>query len=361
VLKAAELFPVRNVWLPTPPYEDYFPSDLYFADVYDAEMNFSSWDANGNGKFAEYPADMPAVDVLPDVYLGKIPCNNVRELNNVIDKIIYYKEHNKMTKKILQMGGDSLPGNGFYEGEYANEKVLETLPGYTANQLWGTNGKLTKANIGKGFRANVDFVDFSGHGSYTSWATHPPDDSSVWIPPKTLISFYTGFLFVDVDLYIRNNPKKYPVVVFTACSNNKYTESPDCIGWRMLGKKNAGGIATFAESGIGLGPGGAQFVTVGIGWLEVNIFKNIYNSKNLGIGWADTINGYYTEHGPSFDKQDYQTMLEFSMFGDPTVIIDDGDDPVNIPLSRHTIFSFFERFLGHFPIISKIIERIKYN
>ena len=350
-----EIFPVRNAWIPSAPHEDYFPSDLYFADIYNSTGGFSNWDYDGDGKYAEHPDDLPNVDVHPDVYLGKLPCNNVNEVNTVVNKIINYKEHNKMTNKILQIGGDSLPGTDVYTGEYANEKVLEKLPGYTPTRLWGTNGQITKSNIGEGFRSCVDFVDFSGHGSWASWATHPPDDGNTWIPPKTIISPYTGFLYVDVDLYMLTNAKKLPVVVFTACSNNKYTESPTCIGWKMLSKKNGGSIATFAEAGIGHGPGGTAFVERCIGWMEVKVFEELYNTKVLGQVWANCVSDYYNTFELELDIEDYKTMLEFSMFGDPTLVIEDGDDPESIPVNIPSFhLRLMEQIIERFPLLERL-------
>jgi hypothetical protein len=357
-VEGEELFPVRYAWISSSTLEDKFPSDLYYADIYNATSGFSNWDYDGDGRFAEYPVDLPNVDAIPDLRLGKLPCNNVAEINTVIDKIIDYKEHNKMLNKILQLGADSLPGDSVYEGEYANEKVLERLPGYTPTRLWGTNGQLTKLNIAKGFKSGVDFVDISGHGSYLSWATHPPDDETVWIPPETLISPYTGFLYFEYDLYNINNGKKLPVVVFTACSNNKYTKSSNCIGWKTVSKDDGGGIACFAESGIGHGPGGADFVNYNIGWMEVEIFDQLHNTKELGQSWVNAITNYYNHFDPGLDKADYKTMLEFSMFGDPTTIIQDGDDPKSKPAYRPIISGILERLLDYFPILHQLLQKL---
>ena len=239
-VEGEELFPVRMASIPSTPYENYFPSDLYYADIYNSTGGFPNWDKDGDGKYAEYKGDIPNMDVLPDVYLGKLPCNDVNEVNTIVDKIINYKAHNMMMNKILQCGGDSVPDDagGINEGEYANTKVLEKLPGYSTTQLWASNGKLTKSNIAKGFRSGVDFVDFCGHGNHHSWATHPPNDRDTWVPPKEGLSTYTGWIYTDFDLFIVNNAKKLPVVVYTACCNNKYTKSPTCLGWKTVNKNN---------------------------------------------------------------------------------------------------------------------------
>ena len=356
-VEGEEIFPVREAWIPSEPYEQYFPSDLYFVDIYNSEMNFSDWDYDKDGKYAEYPKDVPNIDVLPDVYLGKLPCNNVNEVTIIVDKIIDYKAHNKMTQKILQMGGDSVTGDyeDIYEDEYAEEKVLEKLPGYSAIQLWASNDKLTKRNIAKGFKNNVDFVEFSGHGSWASWASHPFDDEVTWLPDKTLISPYTGWLYIDYDMYFVNNAKKLPVIVFTACCNHEYIKSENCIGWKALAKKNGGGIASFAESGIGTGPGGTECVERYINWMEVKIFEELYNTKVLGQSWSNSITQYYNTFELKLNKEDYKTMLEFSMFGDPTLVIQDGDDPKNIPVEKILSQKVITKLVDLFSPLAKYI------
>ncbi len=352
-VEGKEIFPVRQAWIRSTG-EDYFPSDLYFADIYNSTGEFADWDVDEDGQFAEYPKDKADIDVIPDVYLGKIPCNNVIELNTVIDKIIYYKEHNKMTKKIIQVGGDSYTEDSIMEGEYSNTKVLEKLPGYSTTQLWASNGKLTKNNIAAGFKSNVDFVDFSGHGSWASFSTHPPKDENHWIPPKTLISGYSGFLYFDFELYLVNNAKKYPVCVYKSCSNSKYTESPKCFSWKTLNKKNGGGIAVFASSGISYGAHGTDIVNRTTGWMEVKTFEELMITKILGQVWGNIITEYFN----SFILQikDWKTLLEWSMFGDPTLVIEDGVNPMN--RASFNSNSFF-RYLEQFPILKLIFQRLQ--
>jgi len=360
-VEGEELLPARKAWIPSQPYEDNFPSDLYFADIYDASMGFSDWDVDEDGKYAEYPSDMAEIDVHPDVYFGRFPANNVAEVEIIVAKIIEFKTHNMMVEKILSIGGDSLPGSDVYTGEYANEKVLEKLPGYTSIRLWGTNGKMTKANIAKGFMDCVDFADFSGHGSVLSWATHPPDDDEIWIPLGTLIPFSPnpGWMSGDFDRFNVDNGYKYPVVVYTACCNNKFTHKPNCLGWATVIKENGGAIACFAESGIGHGPAGTPFVTCCIGWMEVKIFEELYNTKELGESWGNSVSDYYTTfEATGLDSSDWKTMLEFLMIGDPTLVIEDGDDPRSRPVNRPILEEIIERLMDNFPILRLILEKL---
>jgi hypothetical protein len=324
-VKEQEVFPVRYAYVPSTPYEEKFPSDLYYADIYDSSMDFSNWDVDGDKKYAEYPTDIANIDVLPDVYLGKLPANNAREVKKIVNKIIKYKERNKMTNKIVQIGGDTFPGDGegIFEGEYANEDVLSKLPGYSTKRLWGSNGKLTKLNIALGYWSGVDFIDYSGHGSYLSWATHPPNDDENWIPPKALFSPYTGWLYVDFDVFFVLNANKLPVVFYNACSNNKYTESETCLSWKTVMRVMGGGIAAFGASGIGYGSHGSSETARLMGWMEVHTFEEIYNIKVLGDAWGNCITNYYNTFSSNLNDGDYKTMLEYSMFADPTLAIED--------------------------------------
>jgi len=353
-----EIFPVRQAWIGSGEHEDYFPSDLYYADIYDSNGSFSTWDFDDDGKYAEHRTDYPNIDVIPDVYLGKLPANNEREVNTVVEKIINYKEHNKMVKKVVQIGGDSFTGDDIYEGEYANTQVIKELPGYETTQLWASTETLTKGNVADAFNEGVDFVDLCGHGSSVSFATHPPNDDETWVPPATLISPYSGFLHVDFDIYMVLNSKKLPVCVYKSCSNNKYTELPNCFGWKTVSKKGGGGIAVFAASGISYGAHGTDIVKRTTGWMEVKSFEELMDTKILGQVWSNSVTDYYNTFKLELDLYDWKTLLEWSMFGDPTLVIEDGDDPEDISIKRPIFNNILARILDYFPIIKQMIERL---
>ena len=322
-------------------------------------MGFSDWDKDGDGKYAEWPADIPNVDVLPDVYLGKIPANNVGEVNDFVNKIIEYKKHNKMTKKIFQVGGDTFVGNSQIEGEAVNEAVMDELPGYTTTQLWATNGQMTKGNIAKGFKGGVDFADFSGHGSPRTWATHPVNDDTIWIPQASLIAPWDTWASPDFDVYNINDPTKLSVVFLNACSNSKYTKQPDCLGWKTL-TISGGCIASFAASGIGYGVPNDE-ASRRFGWMEVHTFEELYVNKILGQVWGNCIARYYNNFESSLDFYDYKTMVEYAMFGDPTLPIQDGDDPRprSNPVNKPIFNPVLERLMDSFPILKLLLQILK--
>lgn len=88
-------------------------SDLYYADIYDGNGNFSSWDTNNDGIFAAWGKpgveNDTDIDLCPDVIVGRLPCRNLFELRTVINKIIRYEnsENNyNWFKRIIVISGD---------------------------------------------------------------------------------------------------------------------------------------------------------------------------------------------------------------------------------------------------------------
>ncbi len=320
-LEGNEQFPVRYAWVPSGNYEQKFPSDLYYADVYDANGNFSSWDNNSNGKYAEFPDDNASVDLYPDVSIGRLPCETAEEVTTVVNKIIRYMTKNKMTNHIVQMGGDTFPDDPsrVNEGEYANTQVMEQLPTYTTTQLWGSEGNLRRFNIIWETWKGADFLDFSGHGSYLSWATHPPQDNKQWLPDGR---FYTGFVYIDTEWLI--NFWKLPVVVLNACSCNKFSSSKNCLGWSFVKNEIGGGIASFGASGIGYGSYGTSETDRLFGWMEVHLLKKLGMQKTLGQTWNECL----VEYINSFELEgvDYKTIYEMTLIGDPSLAITDGSE-----------------------------------
>ena len=100
--------PVRYVnifWANEPRYM----SDLYFADLYDAEMNFSSWDTDENGVYGEWKATgdlLDDMDLYPEVLVGRLPARCKLELRLIVNKIIR-TEKKELSDRVILVGGDN--------------------------------------------------------------------------------------------------------------------------------------------------------------------------------------------------------------------------------------------------------------
>jgi hypothetical protein len=103
-------------------------SDLYYADIYKEGGVFDNWDSNSDGTFA-YRKGMSGkndkLDLYPDVYVGRLPCRNNKEVRGLVDKIINYESKPadpSWFNKMIVVSGD-----GFLDQEDLNFQ-------------WNTNG-----------------------------------------------------------------------------------------------------------------------------------------------------------------------------------------------------------------------------
>ena len=147
----------------------------------------------------------------PDVYVGRLACNNENEVDVCVQKIITYETSQAWSQewftRVVCVGGDSLPGDAdnIDEGEYVQQHVIDILEGFTPDRIWASNGNLrTSSAINEAINTGAGFVFFNGHGLNDLWARHP-HNSNVWIPP--------GFYTLD-DINALENDDKLPIVYF---------------------------------------------------------------------------------------------------------------------------------------------------
>jgi hypothetical protein len=97
-------------------------SDLYYSDIYEYGGAFSSWDPNGDGMFAAWRKpgveNDSALDLSPDIAIGRLACTSVSEVKTVVKKIITYETTTygaEWFKKMTVISGD-----GFLDQEDLN-------------------------------------------------------------------------------------------------------------------------------------------------------------------------------------------------------------------------------------------------
>jgi hypothetical protein len=312
------IMPVRYAYSidNVPPFtENGYLSDLYFADVYkyeDGQPVFEDWDSNGNNFFAEYGhnGEYDVVDLYPDVYVGRLPCRNKIELKTVVKKIMEYENAmGEWRKRIILCGGDTdlHDVDDINEGEYLNEKVAELMEGFECIKLWTSNGMLSRKNFFKEMMKGAMFVDFSGHGSPNSWATHP-HNSDEWI----------GITLFDILLYFNGN--KLPIIFANACHTAQFNLTYECFGWSFVKKIGGGGIAFIGSTGLSYGFGGYATADSLSGYLEIEFFRNYFNASYVCEMFYDAIISYLNNI-PMDDWQDFKSVEEYVLFGIPCLEI----------------------------------------
>jgi hypothetical protein len=328
----SSMVPVRETHVYIAGDNEIFVSDLYYADIYNGTGGFSSWDTNTNNIFGEYrwEGKTDAVDLHPDVFLARLPSTKASQVTACVNKIITYENtpgyQQSWFSNLVVVGGDTFEDDDKVdEGEYANQKVIDLMTGFTPNKLWVTNGKLTSAapsgvaNIKSAINDGCGFVDFSGHGNTNVWATHPHDNFNIWTPtPKGS--------YLSSDISTLSNGDKLPIVTVEACSTAKFNKDTNCFNWAFLSNPNGGAIGTFGATGLGwgyLGTGVIQGLIGKIGLDTYNAYK-VDQATTLGEMWAGGLNRYIKPH---MDDGDYKTVEEWQAFGDPTLAIGEKSQP----------------------------------
>jgi Peptidase family C25 len=361
--------PVRytNLWDDDTIYDPGFISDLYYADIYDSQGSFCTWDSFGDGIYGgwshsdrlsppEYPLDQ--IDFYPDVYLGRLPCRTVAEVKCMVSKIISYEKTSadpSWFQKIVVVAGDPYDdqGTNYPEGELIGEKAVSYLPGFDARKLFAsyrdTNPKLTplSENIIREINQGCGFLFFDGHGGPTWWNTFWPGEFDSMIQQ--------GGLSVAQFPQIRNGDW-LPVCIIGGCHNNLFNVSLlstvtdprnkrsswsngiptlECWGWSLTVKKNGGAIATIGNTGLGLEAGGEVGDLNGdgvnepdcieslCGYLETQFFKSYQTNqiKVLGKAWCHTIAEYLRVYPGMDEWSDAKTLEQWILFGDPSLRI----------------------------------------
>lgn len=336
--------PVRYSHLDRP-YEKFqepkFLSDLYFADIYDMNGGFSSWDDNGNGVFGEWPQGKEAVDrpdLVPDVSLGRLPCLNVQEVRIVVRKIIRYENEGSSNdswfKTMVVAAGDTYPGRTpYYDGEVYTQEGLDLMTGFRPVKLWTSDGSLKNwVDVVSVVNKGCGFIWLSGHGNPKLWGTHPPNDNNTWI----------------YGLHLRNLPfmrnrEKLPVCITgSGCFNSMFNVSlgnkawvfglptPYCLSWALVAQARGGSIATIGSTGFSYESPDINLGVGGIEWLDRQFFAEYGRNHTdiLGDTWRRSVTAVLTACPINWNDTTVdgsaiiaKNVMEWVLFGDPSMKI----------------------------------------
>jgi hypothetical protein len=321
--------PIRKTWFIQKWHDQYWNitllSDLYYADIYDANGSFCSWDSNRNGKYGEKFYGVSGlndtVDLYPDVYLGRLACKNVFEVKTVVNKIVTYEKQTygkEWFKRLLLIGGDTFPGWGVTEGEFVTERTAQILSEFNPIKIWASLGNLNPVNIQKELNRGCGFVHYSGHGFEYGFATHPLNKEE-WIG-----CYYTPYATMLVNGY------KLPVMFFDACLTAKLDfNSSDlrrygipfpfdltfpCFAWFLVKKPFGGAIATIGATRVAFTHVSSSGIHAGASRLAIDFFSAYHNTTILGEMFVDAQINYLEKV-----REDYYTLEEFILLGDPTL------------------------------------------
>ena len=314
-----EKMPSRKVWSFWGGGQMY--SDQYYADIYDANGSFCSWDSNGNNRFGETNSDggeIDSVDLYSDVYVGRLACYDNEEVTTVVNKIIHYEDAaygKEWFNKLILMGGDTFPiWNNIAEGEIVNQYVEDATPDFEHVKIQTSLHNFLPNKINNAMTEGAAFISYSGHGFEYGFGTYPKNR-------RWMIAYYTPYLLA------LKNGDKLPIVFFDACLTAKLdyymlgNPKVPCFAWCMVKKANGGAIATIGATETATtsvdedGPHGQA------GYMNLHFFMaykpGIHVSEMLVSAQNDYING--VAEGVANDRFYIMTIEQFILLGDPSL------------------------------------------
>jgi len=189
--------------------------------------------------------------------------------------------------------------------------------------IWDSNGRLS-APAPSGLNEIYDaidkgcgFIDFSGHGGHSLFATHPNGIEKIWLPKPW------GF---DTS-HISNlaNGDKLPIIILGACSTCKFDVNNHCFGWSFISNPQGGGIGSFGVTTFGYVNGKGRKISGGfIEEMTMNTFEayseRVRDGRVITFGemWSMALVDYMY---PDMEVRDYATLESFQPFGDPTLMV----------------------------------------
>jgi hypothetical protein len=305
-------------------------TDMYYADIYDGQKNFCSWDTNNNNEFGEaifYTVDegdagftIDEVDLYPDIGIGRVLCKNIRQIKNIVEKIISY-ENNDINKNwfqnMLLIGGDQYVQSPKWdpyklmEGEIVINQISEIMSSFNHIKLCTSDGSFSVKNFNNEINKGIGFIAYSGHGFEYGLGLHPPED-------EEFIMYYTPFLFG------LRNEDKYPIVYLHACLTAKTDFSflgmrLPCFAWSMVKKPQSGAIAVIGSTRTGFSYTTEIGAQEGGSRLMVEFFKHCKPGSILSEVFNDAKKDYLNQVWDDVD--DCITIEEYNLIGDPSLRI----------------------------------------
>jgi len=314
------------------PWENKFISDLYYADIYNENGSFSTWDANNNGIYSEWEgieAQDRDINLYPDVCLGRLACSNKFEVKTIVNKIIEYEKNpanSNWFKKMVVVAGDTYAEGYYdyngsdigYEGEINTQKALDIMKDFHPIRLWSSTGNLDRFGLRIIIAINrgCGFIYFSGHGSNGSWWTYAPN----WSDARGRFSL--------LDMIFLMNRNKLPICIVGGCHNSQFdVNNNPCWSYRMMSKPCGGSIATFGSTslawlGVEYGGGGAD-------WLELQFFREYSNGTDtIGQIWKNSLIHFlhtfpidWATPSGGISSIDTKVVQQWTLLGDPTLKI----------------------------------------
>ncbi len=216
------------------------PAPTFLVIVGDVEQVTASATGSATGKQTDlYYASVDG-DMFPDMYYGRLSAQTTTQLNNIINKILYYEKYqfadptylNKVTL-IAGVDGTWNPSVGQPTLKYGTANYFNSTKGYTTVNEYGVSSDPNNPSASPSYtgcydneRVSVGFINYTAHCGQTEW-------SSPNLTKSTLDN--------------HSNTNKYPISIGNCCLSGDFGYS-ECVGESWIRGANKGAVTYIGSS-----------------------------------------------------------------------------------------------------------------
>ncbi len=273
-------------------------------------------------------------DNVADIIIGRISANRASDVTTQVNKFINYEQNPENGANWYSAalgiasdeGGPSQDKGDDNEADTTHQRVIfeDKLSHFTFSEFYkafdpGANVNDVKSAVESG----VSIINYTGHGSMTSWST-------------------TGFSNSNVNQLTNNN--KLPIVFSVACNNGDFHQGT-CFAESWLRKENGGAVIMLAASisqpwdePMRGQDYIADLIIGGYNYDEHEGQNGINTTEQRSIVGSIVFNAFVLMISESDGINDWETVKTWNIFGDPTLQIRT-EAPKELSLSNSVIIS----------------------
>jgi len=281
---------------------DTIPCDLYYSDLN------RNWDMDFDGVYGEVE---DAVDMHPDIFVGRAPVKNTQQVENFISKVMAYEKNpdSSYVKKIYLPQGNLWKNN---HGTAVNDKIADEIPaGWQISKQYEDIQGIDLIVVNDSMNSGFNLQHWVGHGS--------PEGVyySYFNPPS--IPYY----FTTDPPNNTNDSTKTSIISSIAClpgavdleKDARYDY--DCLAERIVNVNKHAGVAAIMNTRYGWGDPTSSNAN---GWsekLSIVFHEKLFNTSAYHLGEAVSVAKNCRVSPALMDVYERWVLYTWTLFGDP--------------------------------------------
>jgi hypothetical protein len=235
----------------------------------------SQFETANDGWFSDFDGDG-----VPEIAIGRFSVRTLWEAAAMVAKTIAYDQSQPGEGSLLVSDANSADGYNF---EAVTAALAATLPeGYPVEQIRRGQDPNAKASLISALNSGPKVVNYSGHGSATSWRSN---------------------LFTNNDAAALTNTNKHSIYIAMSCLNGLFHDhSVESLAEKLM-KSQGGAIAVFASSSI--------TEPTEQGRMNHELFRQLFGDESITVGEAMV--------KAKSVARDADVRQTWNLFGDPTI------------------------------------------